>query len=940
MPRNIAYCLLAMCLLFPSKLQAQAQDSIVLEQAIQGTLDIRSAMSVWTDSLHRQSPKQADQALIEQEFIPLSQWTIPPRFVRGKFAYWFHVRLHNTTADTLKPILVFARFDSIHLYQEKGNWQLQHAYGRHLADQQHLNSLPFPDQSAVALILPPQQRTSYLLRFRTVPGWTQDVRPALLSHDVFLSSKTKPLLQFYLFNGSFIAILLFMAIFSFLQFIQIRDQAILFFTCFLLSLALFFIREFDMTDSWIDLLPRSWLTNVAYVPIKLCQYASYVLFVDRFLNAKSAYPFLHRSVNWILRAILIFFLIERIIWYQDIWLSWKLFTAFRYGFYGVSFYFMFLLLRKTVPLGRYIIIGTLILMASVVITMLVSFLPNYVSGWWDLSNLSSNGGILLQIWFFSLGLGEKRLIAEKEKAQLQQDLMLQEQESTHLQQVNQFKTQFFTHLTHDLRTPLTVIIGLAEDLTGTARQRILANSRKLLHLINQMLDLAKLEGGKPQLHWVQADIVVYLKQLFEPYQHMARRRNRAFHYHIETPQLMMDIDPNKLERILSNLLVNALSYTHEGAQIDVHVEQKESNLMITVSDDGPGIAPEYLDHIFDRFYRIASTEQMSAHGTGLGLALSKQLTELLGGNISVTSEHGKGTQFSLSLPIQQQAQHETIHPTLDLVELDASIPQAQHLSSVANHPAVASDAPSILLIEDNHDLIHYLKGILEASYPLLLAQDGQIGKQLAVDRHPSLIISDIMLPRLDGIRLCRQLKAHPETSDIPIILLTAKVSQEEKEEGLEAGADAYVNKPFRKEELLIRIEQLLSQRQQQRTHIIQNHLLGEVKSQDEQDRQFLEDVATAIETNLNQADFGVEALSIALGLSRSQLTRRLKALDLKPPASLIRVARLNRAKHLLLSTSLTVREVAFELGFKDPSYFAKVFQKQFGQSPAALRSNQ
>ncbi|MEM7369570.1 MAG: ATP-binding protein [Bacteroidota bacterium] len=925
------------CAVVGNSLYAERPDSIKLDKAVKRTIDISESIYFWIDSSHVADVTEAGHAFQAKDFQSFSSWTLASRFSRGKYAYWFAFHIHNATEDTLRPIFAFARYDSIHLYEDRKGWNLLRAYGRHLADDRHLDALPFPAQSAIVLPLPPKQSSRFLLRFRTVPGWTQDLQPRLMSQEVFLQNKTKPLLWHYLFQGGYISILFFMCVFTFLQFWGTRDQAFLFFGCFLLALFLFYARDFDIGDSWLNVLPMWFLTNVAYVPIKLFQYASYVLFVDRFLNAKDNHPRLHAFANWVLKFMLIFFVMERIIWYHDIWVSWKLFTGFRYAFFGVSFYFLFLLLRTPIALGRYIVIGTLILIGSVVITMVVSYMPNYVMGLWDLSNVSSNLGILCQIWFFSLGLGEKRKLAEREATKLEQQLLLQEQQTHHLQELDQVKSSFFTNITHELRTPLTVIIGLAEQVKGPAQAQILRNSQKLLHLINQMLELAKLEGGNPRLNWVQTDMIDYLNQLVEPFQYLAKQRERSFRMEIEAKHLMMDIDSEKIEAVLTNLLMNALKFTPKGGQILMTIAQDQDSLHLSIQDSGPGIATEHLPHIFDRFYRIESDTDPHTEGSGLGLALVKQLLELMGGSINVQSQVGKGSSFHLTLPIHRSA----------VIVSNPVFGEGFSLGSAALEPVSSyvfpsandqpSQLPSILLIEDNPDLIQLIRDLLKSQYQIWMAKDGEEGKQIAISSRPHLIVSDIMLPKLDGISLCQSLKSHSATKDIPVILLTAKATQLEREDGLQAGADAYISKPFRKEELLIRIEQLLKQRQELQAHVVQSHLLGSIPSLDEAQSDFVARLSQIIEERLNQSSFGVEQLAAEMGLSRSQLGRRLKQLEIDKPASLIRQARLKKAQALLHETELSVNQVAFEVGFKDASYFAKLYQKEFGERPSAKR---
>ena len=513
-----------------------------------------------------------------------------------------------------------------------------------------------------------------------------------------------------------------------------------------------------------------------------------------------------------------------------------------------------------------------------------------------------------------------------------------------LQELDRLKAEFFTNISHEFRTPLTVIAGMASQVENKPErwlrpgtQMIRRNADNLLQLVNQILDLRKLEADKLELHLVQGDVVRYLRYILESFYVMAEEKGIRLHFQSAYTELIMDHDPEKLLRILSNLLSNALKFTPQGGDIHLLLEPvshdgnstQDEHLRIRVRDSGAGIPAEHLPHIFDRFYQ-APTPEGSA-GTGIGLALVRELVRRLQGTIEAHSEPGRGTVFTIHLPIRRTAPLSKAEPPADKDYPPATIAETE--------PEVASDdRPTLLIIEDHADVRQYLRACLEESYRLSVAGDGQEGVDKARDQIPDLIVSDVMMPEMDGLEVCQTLKSDPRTSHIPIVLLTAKADLDSRIAGFRRGADAYLAKPFERTELLARLQNLLELRANLQARY---RSPGDLPPGDPQELQpedeFITQVRETVEEHLDDEYFGIPELCRAIGMSRTQLHRKLKALTGRPTSHYLRAIRLAKARELLRTTSLNISEVAFEVGFRDPKYFTRTFVQEFGEAPTEMR---
>ena len=532
----------------------------------------------------------------------------------------------------------------------------------------------------------------------------------------------------------------------------------------------------------------------------------------------------------------------------------------------------------------------------------------------------------------------------EEAAMIQQAAMAKElgEKNEQLQELDQLKSQFFTNISHEFRTPLTVIRGMAEQMeenpekwTAKGIQLIQRNTSNLLDLVNQILDLRKLESKSIPLNYIQSDIFSYVHYIVESFQSYAETKDIQLNFYKEMDSLVMDYDPEKFLRIASNLLDNALKYTPAGGQVDLIIAQKEQQFSLEIKDTGVGIASEELPYVFDRFFQTDKTTGSSQMGTGIGLSLVQELVKLLDGEISVESIEQQGSSFKVLLPISNTAPKAS--PSLDAT---ISFPKKDQANTIQVTPpsGEGTDLPSLLIIEDNPDVAAYLVSCLEGHYQLMLAEDGQVGIDKALESIPDIIISDVMMPKKDGFEVCQTLKTDTKTSHIPIILLTAKADAASKIEGLERGADAYLAKPFDKKELFIRLEKLLELREKlQARYSSLDGLEASSEEIPQYEDEFITQIRETIMANLDDTEFGILELCRAVAMSRTQLHRKIKALTDRSTSSFIRSIRLNKAKELLATTHLNISQVAYEVGFKDPKYFSRTFAEEYGESPNQMR---
>ncbi len=539
---------------------------------------------------------------------------------------------------------------------------------------------------------------------------------------------------------------------------------------------------------------------------------------------------------------------------------------------------------------------------------------------------------------------------------------LKENERQRIQDLDAFKTRFYTNITHEFRTPLTIIRGIADLLTGNGShahsisgkdglKMIKRNTKQLLDLTNQMLALSKLKEDALPVRMVKADMVTYIRYLVESFHSLATSKKIDLTMEADHGQVIMDFDPDRIRDIIVNLLSNAIKFTPFEGKVKVHCTKLGNGvpyLLIEVHDTGIGIASHDLPKVFDRYFQVTSKdhpalESNDRDGSGLGLALTREMVNLLGGEIGVRSTSGEGTTFSVRLPISQKAPEWGY----SYIEPETTRPEGDEIDQLDKVGAAWIDTGKLrlLIVEDNADVVNYLQVLLKDEYQITIASHGAEGMEKAIRLIPDLIITDVMMPVMDGYSLCTQLKKDLRTSHIPVIMLTAKSDAPSRLTGLEAGADAYLAKPFDPDELFIRIKKLINLRLALQNRYKEEVLLQLASDQvgtqlPHQEISFLQKVRQIIEANLSNETFNMMALCRALGMSRSQLYRKFRALTNTTVHHFIRNLRLLRAKELLQSTDLNVSEVAQETGFKNLSHFSKIFQEKFDRNPSSFRQKQ
>ena len=529
-------------------------------------------------------------------------------------------------------------------------------------------------------------------------------------------------------------------------------------------------------------------------------------------------------------------------------------------------------------------------------------------------------------------------------------LHAEEEEARRLKALDAAKTQFYTNISHEFRTPLTIFSGMAEQIESQPErwldegtEMIKHNSRRILALVNQMLDLSKLDAGKMELRLRQADVIRWLRYLCESCRSYAESRKLELIFETEIPELVMDHDPDKLSDILSNLLSNAVKFTPPGGTISVSIGVEAGmaapQLLLAVRDTGAGIEPEHVPFVFDRFFRGRQGEDIA--GTGIGLSLARALARLSGGDVFVKSKVGEGSEFTLQLPITHiapfdEADEKGVHSEWQSVHFQPEWNGAK--------TGPSEDIPLILIVDDYPDILQYLRSALSDRYRVESAANGREGLEKALHLTPDLIISDVMMPEMDGMELCRSLKQNPATSHIPVVLLTARADAETKLEGLNNQADAYLAKPFSPAELGLILRNLLANREALRKYYLAAAGLGATSVTptpavgiSELEQAFLEQAHEVVIQHLDDPDFHVDDLCRAMLMSQSQLHRKLTALTGMPANRFIRQIRLQEAAQLLRSTSLNVAEVAYDTGFRDPDYFGRAFRKMYGMAPTEYR---
>ncbi len=730
----------------------------------------------------------------------------------------------------------------------------------------------------------------------------------------------------------------FLLVYNFLVFLFTRERIYWHYCIWLLVIVINFV----LVDETLSMYFADNLTSMRFTIWLLTSNTllfAFWYFGQTFIQSKIKYPRLHRIINiylaiWIVETLIAGFLAYNKIdvTFGNVFINMK--TKSFILMFGLGLCIYIATLKDN--FARYFGIGAGI---GIAFFILGTF---WALGLIKLNFIPFNIGIHFLFVAFSFGLAFRQQQKSIENAR-------KEAEAERIKDLDEVKNKFFSNVSHEFRTPLSLILGPLSKIekqnpNGQDELNIKRKSFNVLHknakrlqvLVDQLLDLAKLESTQMKLSLEKADLSSFLNVITSSFDSMIEQKNISYNVSIDPSPENTYFDKDKLEKIVSNLISNAIKYTPEHGLVSVYCSFKNGYLIAEISDTGKGISATEIKKIFERFYRAEGSEEK---GTGIGLALVKELVDLHQGQINVSSNLGKGTSFKVRIPYRLDLLPEDVtilEENIPIAQNRAKTPLANRMEEEATG-VVKDKSPIVLVVEDNEDLRIFIKEMLEEDYEVITASDGQQGVNRAIDIIPDVILSDVMMPRKDGYSLCNELKSNPKTSHIPIIMLTAKAGEKNKMDGLLQGADAYLTKPFNEDELLIRIKNLLANREaiwaqfkSKDTLLVQNLSL---KSADDN---FLNEVMGIIKRNLDDEHFSMDDIARQVGFSRSQLHRKLKAIINKSPNQLIIETRLKEARRMLENKTGTVSEVAYSVGYTNLPYFTKSFKKQFGSLPSRI----
>ncbi len=560
------------------------------------------------------------------------------------------------------------------------------------------------------------------------------------------------------------------------------------------------------------------------------------------------------------------------------------------------------------------------------------------------------------VWFYLLvasGLVAATYFSYRvvtERIRTLHQLKLERVDKEKVRYINKVKTDFFTNVSHELRTPLTLILAPLEELiknpvidktTNKKHELMLTNAKRLYNLVDQLFEFRKTEMGTRQLRVSRGDLISFVHEIYESFRPLAEKNNILYTCHSTEAKLSFSFDKDAMEKILFNLLSNAFKYTPNGRKVSIDLSKKNDFVLIRIADTGVGIGPEDLPRVFDRFYQVDNKEMNL--GSGVGLAFTRSLVELHHGNITVESETGEGSIFSVEFPVSDTFYANDMHAENKVYELsivpDEGIMDgdATTLGSekITDERIILNKEGKLLIVDDNLEIVNYLQEYFSQNYQVKGAYDGKMALEILENEQFDLIVSDVMMPELDGLHFCRRVKQNINTSHIPLILLTAKSETSQQIKGLEMGADDYVTKPFSTSLLAAKISNLLRSRKRLKEYYSgSKEIIPENIAFNTLDEEFLKEAIAIIELHLSDSDFSVDKFSREIGMSRSNLYLKLKAITGESATDFIKRIRFNKAIELMQSRRYTIAQVAYMSGFNSPSYFSTAFKHFYGCMPS------
>jgi signal transduction histidine kinase/DNA-binding response OmpR family regulator len=943
--------LIAIKIIFIGCQQLFAQNKIIIQDNV-SSLPLSQFTEVFRDPTQVMSFAEVQKQKFEPVKAPSFQYAF------SKDVFWFRFQINNQSrlnqnnwyivwSDALK--------DHVDLYVQQPDGKVQIQYGGMLTP--HVKK-KYQGQLPVFRLglLPKNQDLTYYVRLQADESVVGQL--TLMTHQVYIDQVSTSLAPIWMEIG----IQLLRVLYNIILALYIRNTSFRWYAFHTVIVTLSVLGSMGLIGAYLSDIP--WLAKVLNSGFYQLMPATYTLFMYSLLNVPLNFP----KLRWVFLGVICLSIGQVLAAF-----GWP--RTYLLEFNNYLFIFTEVLLISTtlyaivkqVAFNKYLLIPCFITLVPFLFLNLQALGAINFSWTYPLIYFTN----FIEILALSLVLGRIIKATEQEKIQTEKALFTEKLEADKLIELDHLKTRFFTNISHEFRTPLTLLTGPLEELQQKYPKEILLpmmrrNVSRLQSLINQLLDLSKLEAKELQIETKEGDMAQFLSYIFASFESLAQNRQLHFNISQSHSTFIVSFDADKIEKIVTNLLSNAFKFTPVNGRVTVTVEYSPSpptpnrgekrnspiggwgrvvrhcdaaRATITISDNGIGIDSQRLPRIFDRFYQADDSSQRSYEGTGIGLALVKELVDLHKGRIEVQSELNKGTTFKVELPLAEAQQSQNVAVVLPALLPDLS----KEISPKEEAPSapVNDSLPVLLIVEDNPDLRQYLQQMFSPYYHIIQANDGQEGLETALKVVPDIVVSDLMMPRLDGFGLCQALKSDQRTSHIPFILLTAKASLSDRLEGLGLGADDYLQKPFNKEELLVRVKNLLQQRAalRQKFGLLPSDLPIIAPSSTQTvpqrlDAEFMDKVRSAVEAHLGESGFEVEDLCKELGMSRTNLHRKLKALTDSSATEFMRKLRLERAAQLLREGKHSVSEVAYQVGFESLSYFSKSFQDEWGVSPS------
>jgi signal transduction histidine kinase/DNA-binding response OmpR family regulator len=901
---------------------------------------LNDSLELLVDSSHSLSFEQVRSTAYSRNFQAFHKLVESPnRELSPDPAYWGRITLLDSLPDY--PFrdwrLYLARADSIEVYVPNGqNTQYKVLLAGDLYAAHH-KALPYAHHlRRVPLSLENGLPTTIYFRLRSVRNYKIALNLRFQQEEVYADWGSN---IFKRREGLFLGFILTMMLFSFVMASATKDRAFFFHGIFLIGVTGFMLDIHRILHNAPLISDYPIIKNyVVYFFITLMD-IGYLQFIRQYTNLSRNFPKWDKVFQWLILYRLVAFLLSITFYFfiQDEPLSdTVLAVSFFAEYFFVILPFLFVLYGARVRMYNYVIIGTALILLDIVLNGVAVFANS------SPPMILTHIGIIGEIMFFSYGLGYRFLALRRQR-----------EEALKLQEINAVKSRFYTNITHEFRTPIAVIQGMTERIKGLEQSSVNGkemkdslsyidrNSNRLLNLVDQLLELSRIESGMIQYTPKRGNIAAFLRYITESLQPLTASKDISLSYFGAEEEFEMDFDEEKLRQILSNLISNAYKYSPPGAKISVKGEvlqvRGREHFQITVKDTGKGIPKKDLPHIFDRFYQVEENKGQMQAGTGVGLALVKELVKLMKGEIDVESTVGQGTTFRLDIPVKRQATEQ--FGTFQGVKTEEFVSEVlEETETLTAASADGTDPFTVLIVEDNPGMVEILKTHLAGKYKLEVAFNGKRGIEKALEVVPDLIITDLMMPEVDGFELVQRLHSERATSHIPIIVLTAKVGDEDRIRALSAGAIDYLTKPFHAPELLLKIDNVLQLQQQMIQRLRGDDPVGVEKGKPlSLDEEFMRDVQTAIDDNYTEENFGVDQLASKVYLSRSQLHRKVKKLFGNSASKLILEKRMKEACRLLRESDLPIGDVAFEVGFSDHSYFTKVFFNHQKTLPSEYR---